>query len=471
VRLRAPEFEVDENEPFRGDVLGRKDFADALTALVRSADSSFVINLDADWGQGKSTFLRMWRQHLKVNGIPSLYFDAWESDFTRDPLLSLIGELTVAIQGFGLSAGTAQQFEKVKKVGGTLLKRAVPAIVKIGTAGILDVSDLVEETVGDVAAGFAEDQIREYTELKKSMQAFRSELQEFAEKLSGHSDAGGPLVLIVDELDRCRPDHAIRVLETIKHLFTVPGIFFVLATDSRQLANAVRHTYGLGISAEGYLRRFFDLTLELPEPDTRQFVALQFEKFGFDDFFSKRTSGVLRYDKQHALHALVALFQATNCSLRDQEKCLTLLGFAIRSTDDNHYLHPLLLCALIVLKVKNPDLYRGYCAGEKGYAEVLSYFCESPFGQRFFKSDRGYSSVIEAYLAAAPDSRHDGVAQRLFKARSEDESLPIEERKRAEDILRTITNFDFRGSIGSLSYVAQKIDFVARTVKSDDIGI
>lgn len=85
-----------------------------------------------------------------------------------------------------------------------------------------------------------------------------------------------PIFILVDELDRCRPDYAIELLEGIKHLFGVKGIYFVVATNIDQLSESVKAVYGTGFDGARYLKRFFDLEYTLPEPDRFAFAKYLF---------------------------------------------------------------------------------------------------------------------------------------------------------------------------------------------------
>ena len=84
-----------------------------------------------------------------------------------------------------------------------------------------------------------------------------------------------PLVVLVDELDRCRPLHAIAMLERIKHVFQVPGITFVLSIDKTNLKRSIQSVYGQ-IDADDYLRRFFTFEHHLPQISSPPFVSALF---------------------------------------------------------------------------------------------------------------------------------------------------------------------------------------------------
>nr|WP_279504657.1 P-loop NTPase fold protein [Aeromonas veronii] len=77
---------------------------------------------------------------------------------------------------------------------------------------------------------------------------------------------------MIDELDRCRPSYAVEMLETIKHIFDIPKVVFVLATDTEQLQHAIKVIYGDGFDAQNYLGRFFMRRFNLPLVSTKVFI-------------------------------------------------------------------------------------------------------------------------------------------------------------------------------------------------------
>jgi predicted KAP-like P-loop ATPase len=64
---------------------------------------------------------------------------------------------------------------------------------------------------------------------------------------------GKTVYMFIDELDRCKPPYAIELLETLKHLFSVNGLVFVLAANYQQLEQCVAATYGYGVDRHRYL--------------------------------------------------------------------------------------------------------------------------------------------------------------------------------------------------------------------------
>ena len=89
--------------------------------------------------------------------------------------------------------------------------------------------------------------------------------QEALHALAANADK--PLVLIVDELDRCKPTYAVDMLETVKHVFDVKNVLFVLTVNRAQLDRSAAVLYGSASDPESYFSRFFDVDLSLPKGD------------------------------------------------------------------------------------------------------------------------------------------------------------------------------------------------------------
>ncbi|EHD0129399.1 hypothetical protein JZN57_002262 [Vibrio alginolyticus] len=460
--LKPQEIEVIEGSPFQNDKLDRKESAEVLTEFVLSSNDPMVVCIDAPWGQGKTTFLRMWEQHLKDNNVPTLYFNAWENDFTDDAFVSLIGEIGSAIESFGIqeNEGKAKEYyEKAKKAGLGLVKRSIPVAAKVATAGALDLDKITEQALSTFAESVANDQIEKYENAKKTLGKFREHLSDFAVSVS--NEESKPLVFIIDELDRCRPTFSIEILEKAKHFFNVPNIIFVLGADKEQLGHSIKAVYGGDINVNGYLRRFIDFDYLLPPPEKGKFVKALFDKYAFNDYFStKRTSDTL-YEGAQALSMFTELFDVYQLTLREQTHCCSLLSLSIRTTPSNYKLFPLFLCLLIVLKVKQPDMYKQFIHGSLSPTQIIEHINKTDKGGLIF--DSNYGMVLEAYIASSLTgySSDERITAPYIAIRDSDSSLD-NEKYRANHILEILESYEFRGSSGTLDYLVNKIEIASR---------
>jgi len=461
--LKSRDIEIVKDDPYKNDALGRKASGEALTEFVLSANDSVVVCVDAPWGQGKTTFLRMWEQHLKNRDIPTIYFNAWESDFSDDALVCLIGEISASIAELSKTGNESKAREylgKTKDIGAALLKHSIPVAAKVVTAGALDLDKVTEQALAGLAELIAKEQLEKYENSKKSIKSFRETISKLARSITD-PETPKPLVFIIDELDRCRPNYAIEILEKTKHFFNVDNIVFVLGADKKQLGSSIKAIYGEGLNVNGYLRRFMDFDYVLPPPDKGIFIKYLFRKYSFNEYFSKKNARGVQYEGDQSLKMFSELFELYGLTLREQEHCCSLLSLSIKTTPENHQLFPLFLCFLIVLKVKSPDLYRELITEEIGVFELLERFKAVPGAAELLLTT--YGTALEAYIVTCKIYRygHEEITQRYREVI--ESSFSNEEYKyRAERILEIINDFNWNGGIGSLGYLLKKIEIASR---------
>lgn len=463
MQLRAPAIEVPAESPFENDKLGRKLAVETLADILKATSDPLVISVNAPWGYGKSTFLQMLTAHLAKHSVRTISFNAWESDYVDDPFVALLGDTEEQLRSLKNDRGVSIQakIEKVKRLGVKIIAAALPAVVKIGTAGIIDLEDVTEAAIADAAEQFTKDQIAAYSEAKRSISSFRTELGEIAATIY-EEGSELPLVFIIDELDRCRPTHAVRLLEIVKHFFSIERVAFVIALDPDQLGHSVRMLYGQDMDVDGYLKRFFDLELNLPDPSAAAFLDAQFERFGLAEFFFARSGHhQTKYDREHIEAMFGELFPALGFSFREQERSFALLSLAIRATRQDQYLRPFVLSSLILLKIKNSRLYRDFVAGRAAAADVLEYFSNTgKKGGAFAESPYGY--VLEGELMAiqTPIHEHDDLYKK-FERELQDDGLTSQARSRANTIHEVLRGSRFGGGFSNIKSIASKIDLIS----------
>lgn len=465
--IKNPAVEIVDDDPFRHDVLNRKESAEVLTQLLSTITEPFVLAIDSEWGTGKTTFVRMWQKHLENGGYPCLYFNAWESDFAIDPLVAFIGEINAGMDQLKIPpdrlAKAKELFEKAKSVGTTIARHAIPIALKLGTAGVLDMDAFTEKTLADFAGKLAQDKIDQYQADKLTIAKFKESLQDFVAELGSDTEKKFPLIFFIDELDRCRPTYAVELLERIKHLFSIDGIIFVLAIDKEQIGHSVRALYGSDMNVDGYLRRFIDLEYSLPQPSAEVFGKYLFRQLGLEDLFAARITRDKHYEKEQLLSMFAKLAEAFNFSLRLQEHCFTQLNLALRTTPPDHHLFPLFLAALIGLKAANPKIYRQYISGAIAPREVVNHLLHQPILKDFM--DSNYGAALEAYIMGAPcKSDEEFIAvQNEYKAKFETQTQSNES-KRAKRVFEILQGSIQRDYYYLLNYIVKKIEISERFI-------
>lgn len=354
MNIKHYDIEIPEINPFENCKLERKKYADVLTNIINSYNYGFVLGINNKWGTGKTTFVKMWEQDLKNNRHKTVYFNAWENDFEDNPLTALMGELKTLA-----NKSTEKHFKSTLKKAATLSKHIAPVIAQaladkyIDTKGIKDAITGVTKGLSDIF----ENEVNEYAEKKKSISEFKKILSNFI----ANTFEGKPVVFIVDELDRCRPNYAVSILEQIKHFFSVPNIVFVLSIDKDQLGNAIKGVYGSDfIDSEEYLRRFIDLEYSIPDPNPDLFYKYLYEYYQFKEFFDSNQRllfNEFQKDGQYFLMISKLLITGRDIPLRIQEKIFGLARLSLRSFNPNNYVTPHVFLFLAFIKIIDNEFY------------------------------------------------------------------------------------------------------------------
>ena len=378
IRIQPQNIEVPRDDPFKHDLLDRQAVVETLTHIVGNIEGPCVFAVDAAWGFGKTTFLRMWVQHLRNQGFPLVEFNAWETDFSEDPFLTLSTELTESLQS-GETKLPCKTIKELAKASKEVLCWLLPGIIRFTASNI----PVAGQQFAEEAASFAEERISQHTKARTSIKQFRKVFQDMATTLS-QVNANRPLVVAIDELDRCRPSYAVELLEVAKHLFSVDHVVFVMAINCKQLAHSVRALYGNDFDAEGYLRRFFDMDFQLPEPSRNTFIQMQFQTTGIDNYFGRPPENPsyfygTSYSKEAArkesgekLRAmLLGFFGASDLSLRTVGQAIHRLGllYASLHSDENDY--GLATTVALILRTLDQKLYDRFVRGEATDLDVV----------------------------------------------------------------------------------------------------
>lgn len=391
MNCRLEEPKIDETSPFKNCKLGREEYAQILTQIVDNYKIGCVLALNGEWGTGKTTFIKMWKQYLMNKDFKTLYFNVWEHDFISDPIVGLLGELKKLIT----VEKQREKFIGLASVASKALLSTLPGIAKGLAKKYLgeETEDSIEEGIKSIT-NYLSDEIDSYSEKCKSLEEFKNMLQDYVNTFISNKH---PLIFFIDELDRCNPNYAVRVLERVKHLFNIPKIVFILSIDKEQLCNSIRGYFGSDrINTEEYLRRFIDVEYTMPEPDQECFIKYLIEKYDFNRYLlsldTMTTGGPTGYKNQF-IETLIILFKNMNLTLRDLEKFFNHLNIILEIINlrDKNLPDIILLCTY--LKLFKEDVYNNIKSKEYSIDELV-YVIETIFPHDFFKEE---SSSYQEY--------------------------------------------------------------------------
>ncbi len=355
-----------------------------------------MLALDSQYGTGKSFFLELLAEKLSQNH-PVARVDAWADDSGNEPSVSIMAAVEEALEPYLSKPAAKDALEKLKAArrnilpiiakgaGGALTKAIARYFDDVAVEQIRDLLNQQGEDISSEAAAVgegagagieaigdrlteladrhAQDLIKDYRDRKRSRFEFkRSMAQMIASLVPGDVEKMGPLIVIVDELDRCRPDYAIKVLEEIKHFFDVPGVAFVLAIHRQQLIASVQSVYGANFKSDDYLRRFFDWSMSLRPRSMSALVADQMIELGLD--WQRMRSP----PKDHSLKNvegdhedfIAFIFSAMNVTPREAKAVMRALALFFQSWDPEVRVELTVLIPKLVAMVRSEGVSETY---------------------------------------------------------------------------------------------------------------
>ncbi|WP_419851241.1 KAP family P-loop NTPase fold protein [Candidatus Poriferisocius sp.] len=303
--------------------------------------------LDGPWGSGKTAFVKMSAAHLRAQEVRVVDFNAWRQGHTGVPLVDLVSAISSEL-------GNNTKKELIKAAGKIMAHVAVQT-VRAGTSGLVDLEKVGSDENRDLTASWEESE-RETGRFKAQLAKVAAEQEE-------------PLVVVIDELDRCQPTYALEVLATVRHLFDVDGVIVVLAINRGELIHSIHSIFGPEFSADRYLHRFADLHTQLlspSEPDLTNFLSELLQ-----------STGVWIQARGSVRKMLWLVSAAPGCGLRDIQQVAhhTAAIAASLSSERNLVIRESYLevfVALIVLRTLDRSAYRNIAAGRIDGFEAIA---------------------------------------------------------------------------------------------------
>jgi hypothetical protein len=415
------------------DHLHRYDLAgEVLNTLLRH-DHVRVMSLNGGWGSGKTYFLEYMKRHAEKKNILFITHNVWENDYLDDPFLSIMAELLEKVDKninsidkkinsyvtFPSSIEKKESESAWKAFKDYFTKDAeLKGEIGLGLPDGLPIKAGVTYTKQLIPK---EQALEMYTLLKNQKQAFKDKLSNYINSLPT-----GQLIIAIDELDRTRPEYAIRTLEVIKHFFDIDGLKFILAVDKKQLQNTVKQMFGQAADTDCYLRKFVDLEYSLPAPNFELFVEVQLEEF--KDVFLKNKTYVYFLpeainDNMQALEielwtpsqeqacrekirtSIIGWLEYQPMALRDIEKLFIHLKIILHQIPKNHLIALTVLLDLLYMNKKHFNLFvEMQKAFKKSEEDFIDTSVEKHFPDIFLNPDYNVKHNVNGGLEIPSDN-------------------------------------------------------------------
>ncbi len=372
MRFLPPDEQIDLYETGfpEDDLLGRKKISGRLSKLLERIEDPLVIALDGGWGTGKSYFLKRWvAEHRKVDSNKALtvYFDAFAHDYLNEPLIGLISALSARTPTKNNKNITALKSAAVK-----LIRPAVRVTLAAVSGGATEMLGGAMAGATSAATSDAKDAVDKFWKREEGRHQAMLDFHSALENLTSPSKEGNshtPLVIVIDELDRCRPDYALEVLEIIKHFFSVPHVHFVLGVNLNSLENSVTARYGPQIDATAYLQKFVSLKMTLPDQHENTHTTLLYlKKYGQQMGLHDRLLDDL-------FHQTKILLRRNSISIRDAAKILSTASLLPDNLKNESAFHlRVVATTLLITKIIRPSLFKELVNSSISQKDFDEYF-------------------------------------------------------------------------------------------------
>jgi len=422
VKLFPPtnDFKLYETGFADDDLLSRRATGEALSELLEKIDDPLVVALDGAWGSGKTHFLKRWvGAHTKENSGSAnvIYYDAFANDYLDDPLIGLVGEIGDRVRGTKATG----QVQKLKRFAVKLAKPALRVALATATAGATEIAGPIVDAAIEGSAKEAEKVADNFWKRedgrKAAMQQFQKTLQDLTKLSDDKLGAKKPLIIVIDELDRCRPDYALSMLEVIKHFFAVPNVHFVLGVNITALQHSVKARYGSDFDSNDYLKRFITITLELP-----RLIANKENRSAVIEYFDKMSvaMGLNKSIAEEAIKQLELSISVHKASLRDIERILSRIALLPKKTEFPSYEFgwKLVIVSLLLIKVFDAEMFSRFENGSGNVGDIQNFYGINPeiIDGKSDQYNHGAYLLIHIWTYILLDGKggHDPMAARTF---------------------------------------------------------
>lgn len=320
MRLTLPEIDFSKGFTPSNDIFNRVKLADKIEKIIRNIEEEhLVFGIDDNWGNGKTTFIKMWESKIKIeDSFNFIYFDAFENDYHDDPFLQISSMLYESIEDN--KEDLKERFLKTAtRVGKNVLSIGAKIGINIATAGVLNntvlesSSDIIESSLNEHVDNYIKERIEKSEKEKQTITKFQDTLSEIAKDKK--------IIFVIDELDRAKPSYSLDLLERVKHIFSTKNVFFILSMNKPQFEKMITKRYG-EIDASAYLNKFIHLWFSLPNVKNAINENLQVKTY-LNHLRSKII--IPNVHNNYSIEPLIFLSNHHSLSLREIQRCFSQL--------------------------------------------------------------------------------------------------------------------------------------------------
>lgn len=364
-------------ESYSNNSLDRNKYIEQFYKMLTSNTSNFsTISLDGKWGSGKTFFIKHTQLLMSVKlyeerkadftsifgkyddekystikykvsnldqcDVFPFYYDAWDNDSDPFPVLSILYSICKSLDnGLLEKKSIKENFNSIL----SCLSKSAPILF-----GVPDIYGCIKQINDDFKSSRNKELLLPVTDHHSIIASIKALIKVVID--NSHCKS---IVIFVDELDRCNPSYAVRLLEDIKHYFSIDNVTFVFSVNLSELQHMVKMVYGDKFDAFRYLDCFFDIRLNLPAIDQERYLKQEISQ--------SEHIGIL----DHSILAVSSLFKLELREFYKFSKIVHLLA----ENDSNscipearHFVFYILLPLAIGLKFFDIEKFNNFIEGK-----------------------------------------------------------------------------------------------------------
>ena len=354
------------------DKIGNQEYLSSLIRLISNIDDNEVICIDGDWGVGKTFLVKQLiylinhynedinQEQFKLvepekdilinicNNNLVFYYNAWENDDHSDVLESIIYNIL-------------NEYPKYKNEISSIL-------TKIVSSKLLNIDFSAEKI----------EKIKTFKDLSDEINTYE-ERKSLFEELVNKILVDKRMILVIDELDRCNPNFATKILEVIKHFYNLSNITVIIVSNNKELQNTIKQQYGQNFNSYTYLNRFFDYTMTIDNNRSIDYAK---------KYLEFRAETYLPHD------VFYAMTQKYKFSLRDCNRYRVLYDTAVDYIEndnkrnfffdkkENYCIYSIILPIIYAFKIKDINAYNQCINGQTKKLEEALYYLNDYFNKK-----------------------------------------------------------------------------------------
>ncbi|MDD5530229.1 MAG: P-loop NTPase fold protein [bacterium] len=246
------------------DSINYTPYIEALTKTILECETPFTMGLYGPWGKGKTSTMRLIEKNLQEkdknkNNIITIFYNPWEYQFDEHLIVPLLHTIRYKINKSKWGKVKTSSF--VEKFDNVIFGAAYVLSERIG----FKAKDFVE--TANVRHDLKEKEKAKNLSFLTEGETIKKLFESAIDELIGEGER--KIVIFVDDLDRCLPEYALKILEAIKIYLSVKGCVFVLGVEKKMIQNAILYHYREvkegTFSGKDYLDKLIQLSYNLPD--------------------------------------------------------------------------------------------------------------------------------------------------------------------------------------------------------------